>query len=195
MSISTETDDEVLSGYGLRRGRYVLFTGRLVSEKGVHTLIEAFKSVPGDIKLVIVGDFPAANDYVRSLKSNADDRTAFMGYVYGRNYESLKNACMIYVHPSLLEGTSISLLGALGSGCCIVSSNLTENHEVAGDAAIYFERDSPESLSTVLNDLIMHPDWINAARVKALKRAKELFDWDRIALQYEEIYRELLGED
>lgn len=189
--MSKTVDDGVLAKFGLGREKYVFFAGRLVHEKGVHTLVEAFKSVKGDIELVIVGDFPGKSEYVEELKRNADSRTRFLGYVYGSEYETIRNASLVHVHPSLLEGTSISLLEALGAGRCIVSSDLKENVEVAGDSAVYFRADDPADLSAKLNDLLVNPDAIARGRRTALDRASGLFDWDAIVKRYEDIYSKL----
>ena len=145
-TISDTIDEEILRKFQLERGQYILFTGRLVYEKGAHTLINAYKSVGGNVKLVIIGDYPGHSDYISQLKSIADDRTRFLGYVYGREYETLLNAALMYVHPSLLDGTSISLLGALGAGRCVISSDIRENMDVAGDAALYFITEDPDDL-------------------------------------------------
>lgn len=190
--VSKEVDQAILAKYGLKRDGYVFFAGRLVHEKGVHTLVEGFKSVKGDIELVIVGDFPGRSDYVQSLKDNADPRTRFLGYVYGKEYETLRNASLIHVHPSLLEGTSISLLEALGAGRCIVSSDLEENIAVAGDAAIYFRTGDPSDLGGKLNAIIDDPQRISNARDKANQRAIGLLDWEAITDRYESIYRDLV---
>lgn len=190
--VSRNVDQDVLDKFGLTHEKYVFFAGRLVHEKGVHTLVEAFKSVKGDVGLVIVGDFPGRSDYVEELKRNADSRTRFLGYVYGRDYETIRNASLIHAHPSLLEGTSISLLEALGAGRCIVSSDLRENVEVAGDSAVYFRTGDSFDLSTKLSELLDCPDKIVLGRERAQNRAAGLFDWETIVERYEKVYSDLV---
>jgi len=192
-TISTESDNAVLNKYGLEEGKYILFVGRLVHEKGAHTLIEAFKSVETDVKLVIVGDFLAPSDYVRRLKEMADERTLFLGFVYGREFDVLRNGSLIYVHPSLFDGTSISLLGALGAGRCILSSDLQDNKEVGGDSVSYFKMGDVNDLREKLQALLDDPDSINVNCGKSISRAATLFDWERITDSYEEVYTQALG--
>ena len=187
-AISTESDKSVLEKYGLEEGKYILFVGRLVHEKGAHTLIEAFKSVRTDMKLVIVGDFPATSEYVRSLKEMADERTVFLGFVYGREFEVLRNGSLVYVHPSLFDGTSISLLGALGAGRCVLSSDLQDNKEVGGDSVSYFKMGDVDDLRERLQALLDDPGKIKSNCGKSLSRASALFDWDKITDSYEDVY-------
>ena len=191
-TISTGVDPTVLEEFGLEVGKYVLFVGRLVYEKGAHTLVEAFKSVKTDLKLVIIGDALSPGDYVRKLREAADERTIFLGYVHGAPFNTIRNAALVYVHPSLFDGTSISLLGALGAGKSIVSSDLQENVDVAQDAVVYFQKENASDLSRKLQELLDNPKRIEELSRGAVARARELFDWERITDAYEGVYRSVL---
>ena len=189
---SKSVDKSILDKYQVNQGKYVFFAGRLVHEKGVHTLVEAFKAVKGDTNLVIVGGYPGKSEYVDRLHRDSDPRIKFLGYVYGSEYETLRNASLIHVHPSLLEGTSISLLEALGAGKCIVSSDLKENVDVGGDSMVYFKTGDPADLAARLNGLLENPKAMAENAAKASRRAAELFDWEEITDRYERIYQGLL---
>lgn len=191
-SLSANWNPDVLSKFGLEPRQYILFVGRLVYEKGAHTLLEAFKRVNTDLKLAIVGDALTRGDYIQNLKNSADSRTVFLGYVHGPDFVSIRNAALIYVHPSLFDGTSISLLGALGSGRCVISSDLKENVDVGGDAAVYFEKENASSLARSVQDLLDNPEKIRHCEAKALSRARTLDDWNAITDRYEAAYRDAL---
>ncbi|HVP38326.1 MAG TPA: glycosyltransferase family 4 protein, partial [Candidatus Saccharimonadales bacterium] len=60
--------------FGLEPDRYVLFVGRLVPEKGVHLLLEAFRRIPTDMKLAIAGGSSFSEDYVGRLMQYRSDR-------------------------------------------------------------------------------------------------------------------------
>lgn len=191
VSVSDAVDPEVLARYGLKSRQYVLFVGRLVYEKGAHTIMEAFRKVDTDLRLVVVGGSRKPGTYVENLKNIADDRSLFLGFVHGKEYETLRNAALIYVHPSLFDGTSISLLGALAAGKGIVSSDIADNVAVAGDAAIYFRTEDPCDLAGRLQELIDNPSKIAVLEEKARARAREAFDWDGITDEYERLYGRL----
>lgn len=193
-TISSGIDEDVLAKHGLQKGKYVLFVGRLVYEKGIHTLVEAFRDVRSDLKLVIIGGTISPGEYVSNLRRMADRRVVFLGYVHGHEYESIRNGAMIYVHPSLFDGTSISLLNAMGAGKSVVSSDLRENVDVGGDGVVYFKKEDPGDLAKQLQDLLDHPDRAHDWENRALARAKSLPDWDDIAESYESVYRRLLGK-
>ncbi len=71
--------------YGLTKDSYILFLGRLVPEKGIRYLIEAFKDVQTDKKLVIAGGSSDTDEFANELKELAkgDERILFTGFVQG----------------------------------------------------------------------------------------------------------------
>ncbi len=105
-------DPEVLLRLGVQKDKYVLFVGRLISEKGVHHLIRAFDGVGtrSGLQLVIVGGDPYGSSYELSLKSMANSNVKFLGYVYGADMVNLFKGAYIYASASELEGTSPALI-------------------------------------------------------------------------------------
>ena len=191
VSVSDFVDHKILARYGLKPKQYVLFVGRLVNEKGAHTVLEAFSKVKTDLRLVVVGGSKNPGTYVENLKNIADDRSLFLGFVHGKDYETLRNAALIYVHPSLFDGTSISLLSALAAGKGIVSSDIDDNVDVARDAAVYFRTGDPRDLANRLQELIDNPSKIAMLENKARARARDAFDWGSITNEYERLYNKL----
>ncbi|NTV78646.1 MAG: glycosyltransferase family 1 protein [Clostridiales bacterium] len=68
---------ETLAQYGLERGKYILFVGRLVPENCAHHLVEAFRGIDADLKCVIVGDAPYAEEYKTMLRKPKPNATIF----------------------------------------------------------------------------------------------------------------------
>ena len=106
---------EITEKFGLEKDSYVLFLGRIVPEKGVHYLVEAFKNITTDKKLVIAGGASDTDEYMSKLKELAkdDDRIVFTGFVQGRILEELYSNAYVYTLPSDLEGMPLSLLEAI----------------------------------------------------------------------------------
>ena len=118
--------------FALAEGSYVLFVGRLVPEKAPDLLIEAFRHVPGDLRLVIVGGSSFTDRYAASLRrlASADPRVMFTGYLYGETIEELYSNAAVFVLPSLLEGLPLTLLEAAAYGVPIVASDIPPHLEV-----------------------------------------------------------------
>jgi glycosyltransferase involved in cell wall biosynthesis len=190
----TEPDETFLNKNGLRKGKYVLFVGRLVKEKGVHYLVEAFRKIKTDFQLVIVGGDPYGKEYEFSLRKNANSNTKFLGYVYGKNYENLCKGAYLYVTPSDLEGTSPALLTAMALGKCVLVSDIPENIETIGDAGFSFKHGDSEDLKEKLQFLLENPAEVDKIQAKVIGRILANYDWNVIADRIDKIYLELLRE-
>lgn len=85
--------------FGLTKDSYILFLGRLVPEKGIRYLVEAFKNVKTEKKLVIAGGSSDTDSFMKELKELAKDdkRIIFTGFVQGQMLEELySNAYILY---------------------------------------------------------------------------------------------------
>ena len=83
--------------FGLEKDSYILFLGRLVPEKGIRYLVEAFKNVKTDKKLVIAGGSSDTDSFMEELKELAkgDDRILFTGFVQGAMLDELCEAIRV----------------------------------------------------------------------------------------------------
>ena len=90
--------------YGLEKDDYILFLGRLVPEKGIAYLIEAFKKVNTDKKLVIAGGSSDTDEFASQLKEMAkdDDRIIFTGFVQGQLLDELYSNAYIIMNGKVL---------------------------------------------------------------------------------------------
>jgi len=197
IAYGADTPERTQSGgtveeFGLEPRKYVLFVGRLVPEKGVHHLIQAFEMTDTDLQLAIVGDNPHNRGYVESLKATRDPRIHFLGFVYGDGYRRLCSNAYLYVQPSDVEGTSPALLAAMGFGNCVVVSDIPENLETIGDAGFSFERGNHASLKAKLETLIGQPQLVREYGQRAKARVETVYNWDRIAEDMEKLYLSVL---
>ncbi|HTY74081.1 MAG TPA: glycosyltransferase family 4 protein [Candidatus Nanoarchaeia archaeon] len=187
-------DEKTLKENGLANGKYIIFVGRLVREKGVHYLVEAFKTIKTDFKLVIIGGDPYGKEYESFLRKNANDNTMFLGYVYGKAYQDLCKGAYLYVTPSDLEGTSPALLTAMALGKGVLVSDIPENLETIGDAGFSFKHGNPEDLKEKLQFLFANPDEVEKIQKKAINRIRTKYDWNTITDQTEKIYFTLFNK-
>jgi len=179
---------------GLEPGRYVLFVGRLVPEKGCHYLIEAFEKLDTSMKLVIAGGSSFSSEYVEGLKKHASDRVIFLDYVYADTLEELWSNALLVVQPSTLEGLSISLLEALSFGRCVLVSDIPENLEVVEDCAPSFKSKDVEDLRSKLEMLMSSPELLAVYEKKAKHHILSKFTWEGVTSSLERLYLELLSK-
>lgn len=165
---------------------------RLIPEKGIHYLIDAFRRIKTDFELVIVGGDPFDENYEKSLKSMATRNIRFLGFIYGNDYEELCKGAYVYVTPSTLEGTSPALVAAMGYGNCVLISDIPGNLEVVGDAGLTFKAENTNDLRNKMEHLLNDQEIVESYREKAVKRVKAQYDWNKIADQMERIYVSML---
>lgn len=153
--------DIITEKFGLIKDEYILFLGRIVPEKGVQYLIEAYKSVQTDKKLVIAGGASDSDSFCEEMKALAkgDERIIFTGFVQGQVLDELYSNAYAYTLPSDLEGMPLSLLEAMSYGNCCLVSDIEECTAVVGDKAVVFERsnvcDLNEKLQTICDDQML----------------------------------------
>lgn len=166
--------------WGLTKDSYILFLGRIVPEKGEHYLIEAFKSIDTDKKLVIAGGISDTVGYGRELKEVAgdDERIIFTGFVQGRALEELYSNAYVYVLPSDLEGMPLSLLEAMSYGNCCLVSDIEECVEVVEDKAVTFEKGKIEDLRDKLEELVENENKVEKYRSDAADFICNKYSWD-----------------
>ncbi len=175
---------ELMRKHGLEPGRYFLFVGRLAPEKGVHNLIAAYKRLNTDFPLVIIGDDPAGGDYRDSLFAEASDTIRFLGFVYDTDYEQLLVNAYMYVSASALEGTSPSLVSAMGAGVCSLVNGIDENIATVHGAAFTYDRDDTAALVALWQELIDDPAKVRDMAQAGRRCVEQHYRWDAIARQY-----------
>jgi glycosyltransferase involved in cell wall biosynthesis len=183
---------EALQQFGLEKGRYILFVGRIVPENAAHLLIEAFLGVATDYKLVVVGDAPYSEAYKAELRELADDRVVFTGYQFGEAYQQLSCGAFFYVLASGVDGTRPVLLDQMGFGNCVLVRNSSANLEVVGEAGLTFDQERPvESLRDVLTRTLAQPEEVARYRELAVARVQEKYSWDAVTRTYLELFQGL----
>ncbi len=168
--------------YGLERGSYILYLGRIVPEKGLRYLIEAYKSLDTDKKLVIAGGSSDTDEFAAELASMAegDSRIIFTGFVEGQQLGELYSNAYIYTLPSDLEGMPLSLLEAMSYGNCVLTSDIRECTEVTGEYGVSFRAGDVQDLRDKLGMLCASPETVEHYRRQASEYVLSRYSWDDV---------------
>lgn len=177
--------------YGLTKDSYFLFLGRLVPEKGIRYLIEAFKDVKTDKKLVIAGGSSDTDSFMKELNELArdDERIIFTGFVQGRMLDELYSNAYIYTLPSDLEGMPLSLLEAMSYGNCCLVSDIPECAEVVEDKALVFNKSDVNDLRKKIQDASDHSEKVIKMKLKATDFICEKYNWNDVVEETMKLYR------
>lgn len=177
--------------YGLDRDEYILFLGRLVPEKGITYLIEAFKGVTTDKKLVIAGGSSDTDAFMQELKKLAEgnNRIVFTGFVQGQMLEEWYSNAYLYTLPSDLEGMPLSLLEAMSYGNCCLTSDIAECAEVVEDKAFLFKKSDIDDLKEKLQYACDNPDAVKHLKDEAADFICQKYNWDDVVEQTLKLYQ------
>lgn len=177
--------------FGLHKDEYICALSRLTEEKGIHFLIEAYKELKTDKKLVIAGAASDTDGYVKMLKEMAgnDPNIIFTGFVSGKLLEEIYSNAYVYVLPSKLEGMPLSLLEAMSYGNCVIGSDIAEIADVVEDKAILFKKANVEDLKEKLQMVCDDVELVEKYKSEASGYICGRYNWEDVVNRTVEVYR------
>lgn len=184
---------------GLEPGKYILFVGRLIEDKGCHLLCQAVREIGGGLSLAVAGDSSFSDDYVKRLKQTAGTETIFLGNVYNEKLSALYSNCAIFVLPSSVEGLPIVLIEAMKHGAPALVSDIPENMEILngsgnfGPVGICFKNGDVQNLKDTIMANINSADFLRRLERNAREYVERKFNWQSIVAKTERVYFEVLG--
>jgi glycosyltransferase involved in cell wall biosynthesis len=174
------TNPLVLKKYAINTP-YFLFLGSLKPSKNIENLLEAFNKINHtNYSLVIAGKKAWLYDKIfsRVKKLGLLNKVIFTGFTPDEDIPPLMTHSTAFVLPSLYEGFGIPVLEAMACGTPVVVSNVASLPEVAGEAGIYVDPYSVDSITQGLQVAISNKSSQFVKR--GLSRVKS-FNWDETA--------------
>jgi glycosyltransferase involved in cell wall biosynthesis len=169
---------------------FVLFVGTLEPRKNLEKLLEAYENseyLKSDFVLVIAGGidwkFESTVHKINELKDRGLNIIQ-TGYISINERDMLYSKASLLVFPSHYEGFGMPILEAFSYNLPVCLSDIEIFHEVAGDAALYFDEDNPESIADCLESVLKDSSLVKVLTAKGSKRLL-LSSWDKIA---EDVY-------
>jgi glycosyltransferase involved in cell wall biosynthesis len=181
-------------------GPHMVFACRqLFPRKGIRFLLEAgaqLKPQFPDLHIVLAGDGferPELAQLASELGIGAD--VTFLGWVPNAELPPYYRAAAVSVIPSLEEGFGIPAAEAMGCEVPVVASDAGGLPEVVenGVTGLVVPRGNSAALADAIGLLLADPERRRRMGQAGRERALRLFDWDRSAQQFEELYREVAG--
>jgi len=155
--------------------KYLLTVSSLDSRKNLNNLIEAFKEITIDIKLIIVG--LKSNNFDFTLKRNlVYNNIIIKGYVSDSELISLMKNAEAFVYVSFYEGFGLPPLEAMGVGCPVIVSDIAAHREVCGDAVLYANPYDINDIKNKINYILLNDEIKQKLILKGKENVKR-FDW------------------
>ncbi len=162
-------------------GKTILCIATLCPRKNQLRLIEAFASLPDDLRSnhrLVLGGGRGWDDHEIVKAAKNTPGVEWLGYVDSAAYESLLHTCHIFALPSLYEGFGMQILDALQRGIPVLTSNRGSLREVADGAALIVDPQDIESIRNGLERLLREPELRKEMSQKGRQRA-EIYSWKR----------------
>ena len=187
--VDYEEDSEcVLERLGLERGGYLLFVGRFIPDKGLHSLIPAFEMIDTSKKLVLIGGSPNPSSYEDKIKQTRDKRIVFPGFLYGPEVHALMRNAFAYVQPSAIEGLSPVILEAAYLGAPIICTDIPQNRYAISEHGTYFRANDINDLAHTLRWALDHPAEMATRAELGSEYVRSRFSWSAVVDQYIEVF-------
>lgn len=171
-----------LDKLGLTPGKYFLAVSRLVPEKGLHDLLDAFASAqPNGWKLVIAGRADHEDIYSQKLLQTATHipNVVMAGFVNGEPLEQLYSHAGLFVLPSHHEGLPIVLLEAMSYGLPVLASDIPANRQAGLPEARFFPVGDVQALTQKIlsvNEYLLD----KKSSSQQIEQIAKNFNWDSI---------------
>ena len=180
-------DESILKKFDLERG-YLLFVGNIEPRKNIIGLLGAYETFPTELAaafpLVLVGgkgwNDQEIMDRLESIKQKGLP-VIQTGYVTDEEKAALFKHATVFVQPSHYEGFGMPILEAMSYGRPVACSDIPVFHEVAGDAAVFFDQTNPDDMATVIAALLRDKNKQKLLSTASRKRVDGFMSWHDVA--------------
>ncbi len=181
-------------GVGDGSGNYALFVGRLTPEKGINTLLEAWREIGTKLPLQIAGDGPMASEVERASRE-IEGVTWLKWLPREKVLETMKNASVLIVASTWLEPFGLILAEAFAVGLPVIASNLGSmstmvEHERTG---LHFSAGNAKSLVEAVGWWSAHPTEAALMRGRVRLEYETKYTAERNYSQMMNIYESVLN--
>ncbi len=180
---------------GLAPGKYLCTVGRLEPRKNHVNLLRAYALLPEPrLPLVIIGqrDFHSEAIFAEVKVLRLEEQVRCMEHVGDEEMPALLRHAAVFIYPSFAEGFGMPVAEAMASGVATVTSSTTSLPEVAGDAALTADPDSPDEIAQAIRALLEDPVLRSQSIERGLRQAAQ-FSWAGAAQVMVHAYRTHFG--
>ena len=138
------------------------------------------------------GEYHSKEASLMVRRLGIENQVVELGAISYHSLYHLYRECDVYVTPAYAETFAHPLLEAMASGLPVVASDIRVHHEICNDAALYFDRFSPDKLATQVQRVLMSPDLQREMSESGINRSSE-FSWEKHVRELLELSGRVLG--
>lgn len=185
---------------GARATTCFAYVGRLVEEKGLPLLVEAFARMPPEDRersvLRFIGDGPMARELARlARKHDVASSVELTGFLVGAALDEAVEQVDAVVMPSIWEETAgLSAIEHMMRGRVVIAAAIGGLGEVVGDAGLTFPPGDVAALSEQMRRVVREPAVVESLGERARSRAVEVFGLESMLQRYSDLLRSVLAD-
>jgi len=176
---------------------YILYMGRLSREKGLFTLLKAFKSI-SQSTLKIMGEGPLRTDMEKFIREEGISNVQFLGFINGKKrFEILGKAKILVIPSECYENMPFVALESFACGVPVVVSNIGGLFELIENekTGLLFEMGNAIDLRNKIEKLISNRKLLEQMRYNARKCAEEKYSEEIVYKKIIEVYKKLARDN
>lgn len=171
---------------------YLIYTGNLYPHKNIIVLLRALKHLPDvNLKIICARSFFSEKLTKQIKHFKLKKQVELLGYLDDKQFKEVYKNALALVHPSLMEGFSLTGLEAMALNCPVISSNSSCLPEIYGDSVLYFDPYNPEDLIEKINQLKDNPD-LRQKLINLGHQQLKKYSWDKTAKLTMAVYKKFL---
>lgn len=164
---------------------FLVHTGNLYPHKNINVVFQALKNLDINLYLICARSVFAERAEEQIKKLNLQNKVFFLGRLSDAQTKFVYSKADALVFPSKVEGFGLNGLEAMSVGLPVISSNASCLPEVYGNAALYFDPDSPDDLVKQINLLAKERQTLVKLSYEQVKK----YSWVKMAKQTWDIYQ------
>jgi glycosyltransferase involved in cell wall biosynthesis len=177
-------------------GKSAVFMGRLTPEKGVMTALKAWKLLPADMELKVIGDGPSLEELGQAARAMGLTNVSFLGKLPREDaFKYLARARFLLFPSEWYETFGMTIIEAYAHGVPVVASRMGVMPEIVKEnvTGLLFEPRDPQSLAEVVQNLWHQTALIQQLGRNARREYETLYTTDENYRQLMAIYNEVLS--
>ncbi|HRP02345.1 MAG TPA: glycosyltransferase family 4 protein [Candidatus Kapabacteria bacterium] len=157
----------------------ITFVGRIIYDKGVSYLLDAFSQIENDnLRLNVVGDGPMLEELIYKYQGNS--RIIFHKSQTQSGVKKILKNTHIFINPSFAnEGGQMTILEAVAAKCAIISTKVGFTQEIIEDGynGLFINKQDSNDIIEKINFLLRNSDKINIYGENIFTKLSQDFQW------------------
>lgn len=172
---------------------YIIYTGNLYTHKNIKIILEALKKIPHiNLKIICARSFFSNKLKTQISHMGIKNQVEFLGYLDDQQFKDVYQQALALVHPSLMEGFSLTGLEAMALNCPVISSNSSCLPEIYEKSVLYFDPNDSSDLIKKINELNGNLD-LRQKLIELGQKQVQKYSWSKTAKQTMNVYRNILN--